>query len=421
MKSPYMEIELERLHESPFNPRKHFDEEKIAALARSIAALGVLQPLVVRQVSPTDCEIVCGHCRARAARQAGLWSVPGIVREMGDREVAELMLGENLQRCDLTPLEEAEGISHLVQAGATTAECAVVCGRSEGWVQLRLDLLGLPEPARAAVDERRLSIGAAAALRLVPEEERERALEEFLLPGFGGRPMGAREAAAWVEERFVTPARREEAWQEALQGFRCAAKSTVVQPAHLGDMFLSRGLPRHGFAMASAAVPENLLKQGVTMTWGTAANKLGVPWLVVPHFGLDDSPAPVALVNEVEVLMADSARKDAKQPHWFEHAKRKLQDESEWYPPSKERAYTEDCDKDEDPVRRLAGMMENVAYAAIIQITKLSKARDRAALAALISRFDMLASALVDSGYPGIMDWDHDAAMEAAREAEAGK
>ena len=413
MKCNYIDIPLERLRESPLNPRKHYDQERIDALAQSIADFGVLQPLVVRSVGQELWEIVCGHCRARAARQAGLRTVPAMVRKMNDRTVAELELSENLQRSDLTPLEEAVGVDQLVRAGASQSECAAVCGRSEGWVQLRLDLLGLPEPARAAVDERRLSIGAAAALRLVPEEERWMALEEFLLPGFGGRPMGAREAAAWVEERFVAPARREEAWQEVVAGYKCGGETTEIVDACICDHYLSRGLPRHGFVLASGAVPSHVLKGGMSMTWGTAANKLGVPWLIVPHFGLDDNPVPVALVNESDVLMADGSRSDAKQPNFFELGRAA---------PGGTRtdAGGDEEDGDADSLRRLVGMLLTVTAAADDAVLAISRARDAGKIARLVTRFDLLASTLADVGFE-VVGWNCDAALAAAREAESVK
>lgn len=103
-------------------PRKQFDDEALAELAESIASHGVLQPLLVRPLTDGSYQLVAGERRWRASRMAGLAEVPVVVREMSDREAAELALIENLQREDLNPMEEAQGYQTLMEAYGLTQE-----------------------------------------------------------------------------------------------------------------------------------------------------------------------------------------------------------------------------------------------------------------------------------------------------------
>jgi len=112
-------------------PRKQFDDEALAELAESIASHGVLQPLLVRPLTDGSYQLVAGERRWRASRMAGLTEVPVVVREMSDREAAELALIENLQREDLNPMEEAQGYQTLMETyGLTQEEAARVVNKS---------------------------------------------------------------------------------------------------------------------------------------------------------------------------------------------------------------------------------------------------------------------------------------------------
>ena len=126
-------------------PRKQFDEEALAELADSIAQHGVLQPLLVRPMTDGTYCLVAGERRWRAARLAGLSEVPVVIREMDDREMAELALIENLQREDLNPMEEARGYQTLMDSyGLTQEEAARVVNKSRPAVAHALRLLRLP-------------------------------------------------------------------------------------------------------------------------------------------------------------------------------------------------------------------------------------------------------------------------------------
>ena len=165
-------------------PRKQFDDEALAELAESIASHGVLQPLLVRPLTDGSYQLVAGERRWRASRMAGLAEVPVVVREMSDREAAELALIENLQREDLNPMEEAQGYQTLMEAyGLTQEEAARVVNKSRPAVANSLRLLHLPEPVKELVGKGRLAAGHARALLAFPEELREQMAEETLEKG----------------------------------------------------------------------------------------------------------------------------------------------------------------------------------------------------------------------------------------------
>lgn len=155
-------------------PRKQFDEEGISELAASIAQHGLLQPLTVRPLADGTYQLVAGERRWRASRLAGLDEVPVIVREMNDREAAEIALIENLQREDLNPMEEAVGLSTLMETyGLTQEETAKAVSKSRPAVTNALRLLHLPAAVRDLVGSGQLSAGHARAILSFAEEEQQ--------------------------------------------------------------------------------------------------------------------------------------------------------------------------------------------------------------------------------------------------------
>ena len=146
-------------------PRKDFDEEALAELENSIREYGVLQPLLVRPVSDGSYKIVAGERRWRAAMSAGLSEVPVVIRSLTEQEACAISLIENLQREDLNAVEEAEGIQRLIEEfGFTQEQAAEKLGKSRPAVANSLRLLSLPEDARAALIEGKISAGHARAL-----------------------------------------------------------------------------------------------------------------------------------------------------------------------------------------------------------------------------------------------------------------
>ena len=160
-------VAIEFLQPGPFQPRRLFAEEELAALADSIRVNGILQPILVRRrgTQPNAYEIVAGERRWRAAQLAKLHEVPVIIRDLGDREALELALVENLQRENLSPLEEAEGYRRLMEEFRNTQEeLAEHVGKSRSHIANMLRLLSLPDEVKAIIDSGALSAGHARAL-----------------------------------------------------------------------------------------------------------------------------------------------------------------------------------------------------------------------------------------------------------------
>ena len=169
------EIAVDAISPNPNQPRRRFPEAELEELAASIRQKGVLQPILVRPAMYAgQYEIVAGERRWRAAQRNGLRTIPALVRSLSDAEVLEIAIVENVQRADLSPIEEAEGYRMLVEKfGRTQAQVADVVGKSRAHVANALRLLQLPEPVQAMVREGRLTagharplIGAADAVRL---------------------------------------------------------------------------------------------------------------------------------------------------------------------------------------------------------------------------------------------------------------
>ena len=165
-------VPIEAIRPSPFQPRRRFAEAELDELAQSIREKGIVQPLLVRPIadSAADFELVAGERRWRAAQLVGLHEVPVVIRPLGDSEALEIALVENLQREDLSPLEEAEAYSRLTREfGRSQAGLAEAVGKSRSHVANTLRLLGLPAPVRKSLEEGALSAGHARALLGAPD------------------------------------------------------------------------------------------------------------------------------------------------------------------------------------------------------------------------------------------------------------
>ena len=164
-----LEVPIETLRPGRFQPRRRFDPQDSAALVASIRERGILQPILVRRAPTPESaeayEIVAGERRWRAAQEARLHRVPVVVKELSDTEALEVALVENLQREDLTPLEEAEGYRRMIEEfGHTQERLARAVGRSRSHLTNMLRLLTLPDAVKAMVDDGRLSAGHARTL-----------------------------------------------------------------------------------------------------------------------------------------------------------------------------------------------------------------------------------------------------------------
>jgi ParB family chromosome partitioning protein len=158
-------LAIEALQPGRYQPRLRMDAEALGELAESIKAHGVVQPVLVRPLPAGGYEIIAGERRWRAARMAGLSSVPALVRDVPDRSALAIALIENIQREDLNPLEEATGLKRLIdELGMTHAETAEALGRSRAAITNSLRLLELAPPAQELLREGKLDMGHARAL-----------------------------------------------------------------------------------------------------------------------------------------------------------------------------------------------------------------------------------------------------------------
>jgi ParB family chromosome partitioning protein len=158
-------VPIELLHPNPNNPRKHFAEEELESLAKSLKDKGLLQPLVVRPRNDGSFEIVAGERRWRASQRAGLHEIPVLIRELGDRETLEIALIENVQRSDLNPLEEARAYRQLIETyDYTQLQLAEGIGKSRSHIANTMRLLTLPETILKQIEDGSLTAGHARSL-----------------------------------------------------------------------------------------------------------------------------------------------------------------------------------------------------------------------------------------------------------------
>ena len=191
---------IDNIERSRFQPRTDFDPEQLRELADSIKQRGVIQPLLVRSAVTTDgthrYELIAGERRWRAAREAGLTTIPAIVREANDQEVLEIALIENLQREDLNAVEEARAYEQLsAQFKLTQEQIAEKVGRSRAAVANSLRLLGLPGEVQSWIADDRLSVGHAKAILGLANPAEQRLVAERVLK----RNLTVRETEQLVE------------------------------------------------------------------------------------------------------------------------------------------------------------------------------------------------------------------------------
>lgn len=177
-------IKLELIQESKTNPRTHFDKEQLEELARSIKQYGVLQPVLVRPLTNGKTgyyELVYGSRRLRAARIAHLESIPAIIKNYSDKEVLEIQVIENLQRSDLSPMEEAYGYDTLIKThGYTAAALAAKIGKSPSYVARRAKLTELSDHAQKLLAEDKMPLGHALLLaRLADHKLQNQAIDSW--------------------------------------------------------------------------------------------------------------------------------------------------------------------------------------------------------------------------------------------------
>ena len=199
------QVAVGSLRPGKYQPRTRMDEASLAELAESIKARGVIQPIVVRPVGPDQYEILAGERRWRAARLAGLQQVPAVVRDVPDEAALGIGLIENIQREDLNPLEEANGLKRLIDEFKLTHEqVATAIGRSRAGVTNLLRLLDLAPAVQALVQEGAIDMGHARALLALSRQRQVEVAQQVATEG-----LSVRETERLVQESLrPTPAAR---------------------------------------------------------------------------------------------------------------------------------------------------------------------------------------------------------------------
>ncbi|NLP00169.1 MAG: ParB/RepB/Spo0J family partition protein [Clostridiaceae bacterium] len=181
VKNSVLEVRINEVEPNRDQPRKVFDQEKLDALAESIKEHGVVQPIIVYSEG-THYKIVAGERRWRAAKLAGLKTIPVIIKEITSREVMEIALIENLQREDLNPIEEAEAFQKLIdEYSMTQEEVAKTVGKSRAAIANSVRLLSLTDEIKAMLSDGRLTSGHARALITITDPNRQNELANLIV------------------------------------------------------------------------------------------------------------------------------------------------------------------------------------------------------------------------------------------------
>ena len=196
--SELVHLPVETIHPNPRQPRRRFDAEATSALADSIKAQGIVQPVLVRTRAAGGFELIAGERRWRAAQQAGVPTIPALVRETDDRDTLLLGLVENVAREQLSPIEEARAYAVLIdEFDLTLGEIAERVGHSKPAVSNRIRLLELPEDVLGMVERGELTEGHARAVLAVPDNEGRKYLARKIVSK-GLTVRAAERAARWA-------------------------------------------------------------------------------------------------------------------------------------------------------------------------------------------------------------------------------
>ena len=164
-------LKIKDIQANPYQPRLHFDEEKLLELAQSIKENGVIQPIIVRRSPVIGFELLAGERRLRASQLAGLTEIPAVIKQLSDDDLLYQAIIENLQRSDLNPIEEAHSYEKLIEKGLTHDEIAQIMGKSRPYITNLLRLLHLSESTRQAVETGKITQGHARQLVALSEKQ----------------------------------------------------------------------------------------------------------------------------------------------------------------------------------------------------------------------------------------------------------
>ncbi len=175
------EVNLNELRSNPYQPRKHFDEEKLNELALSIKEFGVIEPIIIKK-SIKGYEIVAGERRVKASKIAGKTTIPAVIKDFNDEEMMQIALLENIQREDLSPIEEAEAYRKIISSlNLTQEEFSRKVGKSRSYVTNMLGLLRLPKNVQSLVLNKDLSLGHAKILSKLENTDKINELSEKII------------------------------------------------------------------------------------------------------------------------------------------------------------------------------------------------------------------------------------------------
>lgn len=195
-----VEIDINEVRANPYQPRKVFNEEALNELAQSIKEYGVVQPIIVKK-SIKGYELVAGERRTRAAKLAGLTTIPAIIKDFNDNDMMEIALIENIQRENLNPIEEALSYANIIRLrGFTQEEVAAKFGKSRSYITNIIGLLKLPEKTKALVSENKLSMGHARVLSKLEDDNLINTLSERIV----NEGISVRETENLVKEEDYT-------------------------------------------------------------------------------------------------------------------------------------------------------------------------------------------------------------------------
>jgi ParB family chromosome partitioning protein len=227
-------LPVETIHANPRQPRKRFDGEATSALADSLRAQGLVQPVVVRPRPAGGFELIAGERRWRAAREAGIPTVPALVREADDRDSLLLGLVENVAREQLSAVEEARAYALLLdEFGLSLGELAERVGKAKPTVSNRLRLLELPDEVLALVERGELTEGHARAVLAVPDQDgRRRLARQIIRRGMSVR--AAERAARWAGAR-TKPRKAQKLDPALVERVRAAAERLTGFPVRIAS------------------------------------------------------------------------------------------------------------------------------------------------------------------------------------------
>ncbi len=198
-KNDIAEIKISDIRSNPYQPRKTFDETTLQELADSIKEHGIIEPVIVKKAIK-GYELVAGERRTKAAKLAGLETIPAIIKDFNDQEMMEIALIENIQREDLNPIDEANAYQKIIELGhLTQEEFAKKFGKSRSHVTNMLGLLKLPFSVKELVEKKELSMGHARALSKIEDADKIKQLAEKVITN----NMSVRELEAEIQETKI--------------------------------------------------------------------------------------------------------------------------------------------------------------------------------------------------------------------------